>query len=58
MITAGLGKYIDIVDNMVNDADDVIATDIAAALLKLSLSDLMSYDTDDINFGGGTENLW
>lgn len=47
----GLGKYIDIVDNMVND-DDVAATDIAAALLKLSLSDLMSYDTDDINFGG------
>lgn len=46
-----LGKYIDIVDNMVND-DDVAATDIAAALLKLSLSDLMSYDTDDINFGG------
>ena len=36
------------VDNMVNE-DDVAATDIAAALLKLSLSDLISSDIDDIN---------
>lgn len=43
-----LGKYIDMVDNMVNE-DDVAATDIAAALLKLSLSDLISSDIDDIN---------
>ncbi len=46
----GLGKYIDIVDNMVND-DDVAATDIAAALLKISLKDLISSEIDDdINF--------
>ncbi|GFI62316.1 ATP-dependent RNA helicase DeaD [Clostridiales bacterium] len=44
----GLGKYIDIVTNMVNEAD-VAATDIAAALLKISLSDLVSSELDDIN---------
>ena len=46
----GLGKYIDIVDNMVND-QDVAATDIAAALLKLSLSDLIPGDAEDLDFG-------
>ena len=47
----GLGKYIDIVDNMVND-QDVAATDIAAALLKLSLSDLIPGDAEDLDFSG------
>ncbi|MPN06929.1 ATP-dependent RNA helicase DeaD [bioreactor metagenome] len=51
----GLSNYIDIVENMVND-DDLVATDIAAALLKISLNDIISSDFgDDINFGG-TEN--
>ena len=47
----GLGKYIDIVDNMVND-QDVAATDIAAALLKISLSDLIPGDAEDLDFSG------
>ena len=51
----GLGKYIDIVDNMVND-QDVAATDIAAALLKLSLSDLIPGDAEDLDFSGNEIN--
>lgn len=46
-----LGKYVDMITNMVNE-QDVAATDIAAALLKISLSDLISSDIDDINYGG------
>ena len=48
----GLSKYVEIVGNMVND-DELAATDIAAALLKLALNDIISSDfDDDINYGG------
>ena len=36
---------------MVND-QDVAATDIAAALLKISLSDLIPGDAEDLDFSG------
>lgn len=48
----GLTNYVDIIGNMVND-DDLAATDIAAALLKIALDDIISSDfDDDINYGG------